>query len=154
MERAQDTFAALVRVSIGPALRSIGLRGSGRSFTLPDDRWWLLVGIQASRSSDLDRLEFTVNLSAASKERWEAIRQRNAWIGARPTGNSRYAVRDLVEVVRIGSLMPDGRDTWWEVRAGRDAEAIAREVVAAVATYGLPWLRARAESGGSDESRQ
>ena len=146
VETAQQALVAFLRDEVGPALRRLGLRGSGTAYLLPDDRFWLVVGFQRSTSSNHEALRFTVNLTAASRARWDAARRSNPWIGARPSGNSGYAVRGLVEFVRIGSLLPVPQDTWWEIRPGRSTGVLIDELMAVIATTGLPWLRSHGAS--------
>jgi hypothetical protein len=43
---------------------------------------------------------------------------------------------------RIGFLMPDPGDFWWEVRYGSPLLEVADEVLAAVTTLAIPWLDA------------
>jgi hypothetical protein len=140
VETAQEAFAAMLRDGIAPALRRLGLRGSGSAFTLPDDRHWLMVGLQKSLSSDRESVRFTVNLTVADKAAWTEAFARYPWLGRHPSGNSRYPVG---EVKRIGSLTPTRTDLWWEVRPRASSDAVAAAVVAAIAAHGLPWLRSR-----------
>jgi hypothetical protein len=139
---AQETYAAMLREQVAPRLRALGFLGSGSAYRLPDEAVWRRLGFQKDRYSTAEAVRFTVNLSVADKARWAAARVREPWIGARPSGNTRYALpAETFRAVRIGQLMPGRRDTWWEVVAGRDTTRLAAEVAAAIAAYALPWLR-------------
>lgn len=78
------------------------------------------------------------------------MRFRLPWIGERPTGNAgEYGLpREVVEVARIGSLLPGHDDMWWELHASGAMEPLANEVVDAIERYGLPWLRRKSPSSG------
>ena len=55
---AQEVFDAAVREAFGPALRAAGMRGSGKTFTLPDDAHFALLGFQKSQFSDRAGVRF------------------------------------------------------------------------------------------------
>jgi hypothetical protein len=44
---------------------------------------------------------------------------------------------------RIGMVMPGGRDTWWDIAAGKETAEVAGAVIDAIRDYGLPAMRAR-----------
>jgi hypothetical protein len=44
----QATYRAMLRDDIAPALRALGLKGSGSRYSLPDPESWALLGFQAS----------------------------------------------------------------------------------------------------------
>src|SRR4051794_39668628 len=62
---AQQAFNVLLRSVVAPGLRKHGFRGTGQSYLLPDERMWVQVGFQKSRSSTAAALRFTVNLGVA-----------------------------------------------------------------------------------------
>lgn len=151
MTTAQETYQAMVRDDIAPRLRELGFRGSRSVYSLPDDHYWRLLGFQRSVSSNRERVSFTLNLTLADKAAWQAALQTHAWIGSRPSGNvGAYGLPpEIVEVARIGELIPGKDDVWWELPAGGAAEPLASEVLDAIETYGLPWLRRKSPSTGS-----
>jgi len=140
MSTAVDEFSTVVRDRLAPALRELGLKGSGTAFLLPDEQSWAIVGFQKSRTSDRREVRFTVNLTVANKLDWERARVVTPWLPARPSGNGRYPVGT---VVRLGLIMPGGRDRWWSVTASAPAAEIVADVIAAIRDHGIPWLRAR-----------
>jgi hypothetical protein len=149
MPTAQETFLTIMREQIAPGLRAVGFRGSGSVYTLLDDRVWRLLGFQRSRSSDRRRVRFTVNLTAADRVGWEAARQVEPWLGARPSGNGNYLLSpDVFSFTRIGLLMPSHQDLWWDVNAEETGSRIAEEVLSVIKTYGVPWLREGPSSVG------
>jgi hypothetical protein len=149
MPTAQERFLTIVREQIAPGLRAVGFRGSGSVYTLPDDGVWRLLGFQRSRSSDRRRVQFTINLTVADRVGWEAARQVEPWLGARPSGNGKYLLApDVFRFTRIGPLMPNHQDLWWDVHAGEAGGRMAEEVLSVIKTYGIPWLREGPSSVG------
>lgn len=111
--------------SIGPSLRK-----SARNFRLSTDQTTQLVNVQASMWNDRNEGPFTVNLAVF----FPAIAD------LRQLGVERSSRTDCMIVERIGGLMPDGCDYWWEVSASSDDDAVAAELRDAVVEFGLPWL--------------
>lgn len=134
MAAAQDEYKRMLREEIAPGIRALGLKGSGGTFVLPDPDHYLLVGFQGSQSSTADAVRFTVNLAVISKEAWEEGWQ--PWWG-KPSATTQGPVGTYM---RLGELMPEHDDLWWELAPGTDAAALAAEVVQAVQQFGLPGL--------------
>ena len=148
---AQETFSTMMRSRIAPALRKLGLKGSGQTFQLPSDECWALLGFQRSQWSDAGHAKFTVNVTVASREAWERARAQRSYLNERPSPNTFYGT--FVWQQRIGALMPGGEDCWWNVRGGAETSAVASAVVDAIREYALPAMRdemRRVESNRSD----
>lgn len=154
---AQAIYADLLRTSIAPRLRTLGFKGSGARYVLPDDDRWLIVAFQKDRYSRSDWLSFTVNMTVAEKTAWAEAHAAQAWLPPRPGGNSNYPV-DKTTVLRLGNLMPSGEDRWWEVVPGRPTILAVVEVLDAIEHLAMPWLRAqfarRALESASDIERR
>jgi hypothetical protein len=151
---AQETYLEMVREHIAPRLRALGFRGSGSVYRLPDEDSWRLLGFQRSRSSDRQRVKFTINLTFANKAAWLGARSTHPWIGDRPTGIADYVLPGrVVEVVRIGALIPGQDDVWWELHAGDVTEPLANEIVDAIEAYALPWLLLKHTGAGAVDER-
>ena len=143
---AQQTFDQMMKEEVAPALRKLGLKGSGQRFELPSNEFWLLIGFQKSQWSDSDDVRFTINLNVASRARWEEARLTRPYLGARPSPNTLYtapaiAMDDYAWSRRIGDVLPGGADRWWKVTPSSDTRLIADEVVAAIRNYALPAMR-------------
>jgi hypothetical protein len=138
---AQETFRELVKSQLAPGLRALGFKGSGRSYELRSPEHWAMLGLQASQWSDSQHLQFTVNLLVVARDVWDEESAKRPHLGSKPSPNTHPGT--FAWWARLGTLMPQGRDTWWEVRAGQSTEALAREVLDAVEASGLPALRAR-----------
>ncbi len=132
----------MMREDVAPALRELGFKGSGQSFSLPSDRYWALVGFQKSAYSDATAVKFTVNLRVVSKEDWERAREAQPWRGQRPSPNDAGSVPGGW-YARIGQLLPSRADQWWRVDPDTPTEQTAQAVVAAIRDFGLPEMRRR-----------
>jgi uncharacterized protein DUF4304 len=115
---AVDGFRSMMRDHVAPALRAMGFVGSGRSYVLPSDTHWVLLGFQKSRSSDAAAVPFTVNVTVASKEAWAAMR-------------------------RTRGYLPERADRWWTLTPATPAAPLAAEVVDALRLAALPEIRRR-----------
>ena len=152
MGSAQDAFKLMVRDGIAPALRGLGLQGSGQSFALRSDTHWALLGFQKSRQPYADSVKFTVNITVVAREIWEVWRKASPHLPARPHANVSYGpgsrqldpeVRAGYWQQRIGVLMPARNDYWWEIQADSDTTHVAQEVTAAIRDYAIPEVRRR-----------
>ena len=74
-EDAPAAFKRVLREVVGPALRELGLRGSGQTFLLPDSDHWAQVGFQKSWRGTADIVTFTINLKVTRKDWWDAQRR-------------------------------------------------------------------------------
>src|SRR3954453_12481053 len=99
----------MMREQVAPALRSLGLKGSGQSYSIPSDSYWALVGFQKSRASSAGAVKFTVNLQVQPRDAWARAYEEHWWIGAKPSPNTRASVEGGWWS-RIGQLLPDSGD--------------------------------------------
>jgi hypothetical protein len=138
---AQAVYADMLRAEIAPRLRTLGFKGSGSAYVLPDDESWLIVGFQKDRYSRADCVRFTVNLTRANKQAWAADREYEPSLPVRPSGNS----ADLFgtsKVIRLGNLMPPrGEDRWWEIGPNRPSKRAATRIGDAIERLAVAWLR-------------
>ena len=119
-------------------LRQHCFRGSGRIFTLPDERDWATLGFQSSTASTGDEARFTINLMVVGKAAWEGAREQRRWLSARPSPNT---IAEHRYQQRIGHLI-HGRDHWWRLRGnGSNQTEVAAEVLAAIHDHAIPVLR-------------
>lgn len=140
----QQVYDELMKASFAPALRSVGLKGSGGRFELPSDRYWAQLGFQKSAHSDSDALMFTVNLSVISREIWAEEASAKPRLGDKPKPSTFYG--SWADQVRIGQLTESGEDLWWRLKRGDDASQVAEQVVSSLLDIAVPWLRAKSKS--------
>ncbi|MFE6502984.1 hypothetical protein [Kitasatospora sp. NPDC057738] len=133
-----ELHAKGLREHLAPALRALGLIGWRRTFSLPDETHWLLLGLVERPAAD--RVPFTFELSVVRRTDWSVA----ALPGHRPDPRTRYGVETWR--ARIGEVLPVGEDVWWEVLPGPRWQLPLDDAVAAVHRYGLPELRRRAEA--------
>jgi Domain of unknown function (DUF4304) len=131
----------MMREQIAPALRTIGMKGSGRVFELPSPEHWALVGFQKSAYSDRNAIRFTLNLTVVDRDVWAATREKKPHLPARPSGNRHYGA--FLWYSRIGRLLPGGADRWWQLDPNTPLQTLSKEVVAAIQDYALPAMRAQ-----------
>jgi len=143
--RSQDIYSRLIKETVSPAMRELGLVGSGGRYSLKSESHWALIGFQKSAYSDRDEVRFTVNLLAVGREPWDQLVRDKLWVGEKPTALVSYG--SPVRQLRIGKLVDDGEDKWWRVYVGQDMTLIAADVLANLRDAGVPWLRAQIAQG-------
>jgi uncharacterized protein DUF4304 len=143
MTTAQEDFKHMMKASVVPALREMGFKGSGQSFHIPSDDYWVLIGFQKSVASDSTTLRFTINLSVSSKAGWVEARRERAFLPERPSPNTFYG--SFIWQRRIGKLLPDHEDKWWTVSAESTTDQVGSEVVAAIRAYAMPAIQRQLE---------
>jgi Domain of unknown function (DUF4304) len=141
---AQETFRAMMKTQVAPRLRAVGFRGSGQHFELRSPDHWAMVGFQKSQFSDARSVRFTVNVMVVSRAVWDARRRIHPWLPPKPTANTGWG--DFVWQHRLGELLPDGEDQWWDVEAGMATERLADSIVEAITTYALPPMKEQVRS--------
>lgn len=118
----------------------MGLRGSGQIYYLPSDSCWAQLGLQRSKFSDRELVEFTVNLSVVNRAVWASAAESRPWLGAKPTPTV-YALGHERFQERIG-LVSGRDDCWWRLSAdGSDEDATCSDFLAIIGEYGVPALR-------------
>ena len=143
---AQALYDGLVKMTLSPAFRAMGFKGSGGRYALRSDGCWALLGLQKSAYSDGKEVQFTANLLVASKSVWTTMREQQPNLPERPAPSTDYG--DGVATRRIGQLLPEAADTWWRVHDGADLEAVAQDITTSVEAYGLPWMRQQLDRSG------
>jgi hypothetical protein len=133
-------YDAAIKQQVSPALRDLGLRGSGGRYHLPSESHWVLLGFQKSAYSDAAEVRFTVNLAVISRSVWEAKRAELSHLNERPSASVIYGSWAAHE--RIGRLTPGGEDKWW--RIGDNAAPVTdvvNDLLDDIERYALAWLR-------------
>jgi Domain of unknown function (DUF4304) len=149
MGKAQDAYAALLRDHLGPSLRALGFRGSRGAYLLPNNEYWVRIGVQSSAWNTGERVDFTLNVSVISKPGWDKLRQTFPGIQSRqPQANAFYDAPAFGDnpgfwQSRLGHLISPSRDQWWMVTPSSDLKAIASEVLEAIREGALPAIAER-----------
>ena len=139
---AQERFDEMMKGLVAPALRAHGFTGSGRSYRIPSQEWWALLGFQKSRYNDARAMQFTINVSVTPKKAWADARiGQEHWMPERPSPNTRYAAPWWG--ARIGLLLPQREDKWWILSPESESAKVAAEVVNAIRDVALPAMLER-----------
>ncbi|WP_244666836.1 DUF4304 domain-containing protein [Myceligenerans indicum] len=134
---AQERFRTVVRDRIAPGLRAMGMRGSGRLYSLPSDVCWAQFGIQRATWSDRDAVHFTANLSVVGREDWTRAHEDGPAPRTKPSPNV-YSLHPFRFQERIGPVA--GRtDHWWQLSAdGRDEDLTCDDFLHVVGDFAVP----------------
>jgi hypothetical protein len=138
MGEAQERLGRLLKAVWGPALRELGLTGSGKVWTVSDEQDWAMLGFQTSRASTDDEAKFTINLMVVGKAAWDEARSRHSHYSAKPSPNT-IALHRYVQ--RAGQLT-HGHDHWWRLAGdGSNERQIGEEVLSALREVIVPTLK-------------
>jgi hypothetical protein len=136
--KAIDT---VIRGGLAPLMKREGFKKSGRNFLKVDAESVAVLNIQASRSNLGATGKFTINLG-----RYFPSVARAA---GKPELQGPPKEYECTVSLRIGHLLPENLDYWWEVGLETNIEQLAVDVARAVEDVGLPWLRRRGQTWGS-----
>ncbi|HZM90009.1 MAG TPA: DUF4304 domain-containing protein [Blastocatellia bacterium] len=112
--------------AVAGVLAPLGFRKSGSKFSRSLSDVVHLVSVQSSVSSTASLLRATVNLGI--------------WIPALADDGAKPDIWAAHWRERLGFLMPNATDRWWEARSDREAAAAALEIGHALRTFALPVL--------------
>jgi hypothetical protein len=121
-----SSYKQFVVDAVAGALRPVGFRKSGLKFSRPLTDVVHLVSVQSSVSSTASSLRATVNLGV--------------WVPALADNGAKPDIWAAHWRERLGFLMPDPTDRWWEACSDREAAAAALEIGHALRTFALPVL--------------
>jgi len=119
---ATATLKATILKGLQDSLERFGFKKRGSTFHREVGDVIHLVSLQASQSSSASTLRVTVNLAVAVPI----------------LGGQRDDVWSAQWRERIGTLLPEAQDRWWNVSSSQEAEAVAQEITKFLAQYGLP----------------
>jgi hypothetical protein len=128
---------SIISLGAAPVLKEAGYRKVARSFFANTSPLAKVVQFQASMWNTPQSASFTINLNLVLPYFHEK------WTGRPFPTNPGSAAAIATE--RIGHLMPDKRDHWWEVAPGCDCDRIASHVATCLTEYGLPFLDQHAD---------
>ena len=137
MATAQEMFKEALKNEIGPELRKLGFRGSGQVFEYKVDDWWAQLGFQKSQWNEAKTVSFTMNVSAISKKDWAAAISQKPQLPMKPSPSVHYGIGWQK---RIGSLIPGGKDKWWEITPDSSLSNVSKEVIEVVRKVVVPEL--------------
>lgn len=116
-----------VSKSIAPRMKDAGFRRQANHFHRQAGELVHGVNFQASRWGTSSDGSFTINLAVTSE--WLC----RVWSGREFPANPATALFPIYQ--RIGALLPDRRDLWWEVTSATDFAALVADVETAITRY-------------------
>jgi hypothetical protein len=130
----RERYDAFVRKEVGGWLRELGFKRERNRFGRRVDRAWEIVDFQASVWGSRDEVSFTINLGVGLDE------VDSSWDRPRPP-----AIAGTMLHTRIGALIDDGNDRWWDVRERTDLDKLAGKIRRLLEREALPWLERRSD---------
>src|SRR3569623_3496837 len=118
-------FMLQILAAVSEVLRPAGFRKMGTLFTRDFADGVHLVTVQAGVGSTADSVRTTVNLGV--------------WVPALAP-DEKPDIWSAHWQVRLGFLMPEKRDVWWDAASDDEARAVAERIAEAVRACGLPAL--------------
>jgi hypothetical protein len=128
----QQTIDNIIKLGWAEVLRQDGYYRHGRYWYQRGEGFMRSVNVQSSTYNSGAHGRFTINLGVNFQAL--ALATGTKFKGALP---KQY---DFVVGERIGFVLPEKNDKWWEFNEGSDLQAIADELVEAWRRYGKPWL--------------
>jgi hypothetical protein len=118
------------------ALSPIGFRRSAPNYWRLVDGLSQCVNFQASAWGSQEAGRFTINLGISSPALYEGF------IGRKFPKVPAAALWPVS--ARIGFVMPDNRDLWWEVDESTDIAKLGDQVADTLQNYAVPWFQSLA----------
>lgn len=112
--------------AVAGAIVPLGFRRRGLVFTRQLGEVTHIVSLQSSTSSTALLLKLTVNLGV--------------WVSSLAEVGSKPDLWSAHWRERLGFLMPQRIDYWWEISSDQDAERATTEIVEAIQTHAIPQL--------------
>ena len=116
------TFKATILKGLQQVLTGYGFGKRGSAFLKEVGDVAHLVSLQAGQSSSASTLRVTVNLA----------------VSVPSLGSKIDDVWSAQWRQRLGNLMPDPQDRWWNVSSPQEAEVVTQEISRCLTQYGLP----------------
>lgn len=140
MSAVAKVIETCIRLGLAPALKADGYRKRGRTFYRGSAEATRVVNVQSSQSNLGASGKFTLNLGVYFPE----VERVAGFDGALQwPAESQCSLR-----VRIGQLLPERNDIWWELGPGVDLGTVSDLLVSAWDLQGRPWM----ERHGDPES--
>lgn len=125
---SNSEFTKMIIKAIQTHLAPLGFKKKHTSFLLDKEDVLIIVNFQKSGKSTQDILIGTVNLGVVSKPIAERMDQIPANI---PIWDAHWRQR-------LGHLIPEHTDKWWEVHDAEQAIQAGDEIISLLMIYGLP----------------
>ena len=127
-----EVFSQMVK-TVGERLKPLGFSKRGTVFRIMGPDMCGLIEFQRSMGNTREQLRFTVNLGVVCGELLE--------LQSRSLELSKARVIDAQIELRIGQLLPDRDDKWWEITADTDPDVLSMEVTDMIVNLAVPYVR-------------
>ncbi len=142
-DTAVERFAGWLTTDIAPALRGRGLTKTGSSFHRRGADGWGVVNFQKSQFGSRAHVRFTINIGVGL----DRVLAAQGHDPSRKPPSYRCSWQ-----LRIGELIDDGEDHWWDLDACTDLDRLTAQIVAVVIERGLPLMETRLTEEGFVEA--
>ena len=115
---------------IAPMLKDAGFKRRGSTWHRQGEGVVVVVNVQKDRHNTAKSVRFTINLGVFTP-RLDDMRKA---IASDPPSHTDCALRK-----RIGFLMPERADKWWEITAWSREKSLCSEIADVVERHVLPW---------------
>lgn len=136
-----EIYKELLKVT-GESLKPLGFFRRSNAFRLLSDGNCGLIEFQRSISNSSENLKFTVNLGVVCGE----LLDRGPFGDRGPAGIQNARIIDAHLRERIGFLLPNRYDKWWEITIKTDTVSLAQEIVGLLVDKGVPYIKNRLET--------
>ena len=124
-----EVFGQVVK-TVAERLHPLGFLRRGTALRIMGPGACGLIEFQRSTKSSQGKLLFTVNLGIVCGDLLESG----------PTDLPKAKVTDAHVRLRIGMLLPNCPDKWWEITTSTDSDALAEEVADLVLSKAAPYI--------------
>lgn len=131
MPKPQDVIKVIASSLHQRHLKGLGFGKSGRTWIRSTD-WPQVINIQLSSFNSAEDARFTINVGISIPN------LRDAW--GSPLVRDHLKEYDCDMRSRIGSLLPENCDKWWDVSSSSDPDHLVHEVFVDISGFVLPWF--------------
>jgi len=124
-----DVFSNLVK-AIGESLMAIGYKRHGQLLKFLAGSNCGMIGFQRGMASSKDSILFTINLGVVC----------GALLDASIVPLEKAQITDAHLSTRIGLLLPERQDKWWEINHSTDFQSLSKEILDTVWTKAVPYV--------------
>ncbi len=131
--RTRQAISEISATACRPILSRLGFRRAAPHFWRVVNGLSQCVNFQASAWGSREAGRFTINLGISSPALFEGFTGRRF---PKEPAAALWPVN-----TRIGFVMPERRDLWWDVDETTDVTRVGDQVATALSDYAVPWLQ-------------
>jgi hypothetical protein len=142
---AQDWFRLMIDMGLAPGLRVLGFVGAGRRYRMEIDGHLAEILILESQPLTTDRIRFTLQLRVLGRDEWTEQLRVRPYSAAKPASLPGWTA-PIGALISVGGY-PVG-ELWWELEVGKPFDALAREVLTILRSFGIPAISHQIRAAG------